>query len=200
MKALVTGGAGFIGSHLVEALVTKGVEVTVIDNLSTGSLNNLKSLQSKICILEKDIQDDAILMSAMKGMDWVFHLAAQTTVSGSVANPQLTHAVNNSGTLNILWAALKAQVTRVVISSSCAVYGDLHFPPLKESYVPSPKSPYAASKLFAESLAHSFYYSYGLETVCLRYFNVYGQRQNTKSDYAAVIPCFIECYHQNKPL
>jgi UDP-glucose 4-epimerase len=198
MKLLVTGGAGFIGSHLVEYLTHKGSEVIVFDDLSSGNINNLRSIISTINIIENDIRDTDSVMLAMKEVDVVFHLAAQTTVSGSLIDPFLTHETNNTGTLNILWAALKAGVSRVVISSSCSIYGDIHSPPLQESYLPAPKSPYAASKLVAEALADSFYYSYGLETVCLRYFNVYGERQSATSDYAAVIPRFIDCYRQRQ--
>jgi UDP-glucose 4-epimerase len=198
MKVLVTGGAGFIGSHLVESLVLKGAEVIVFDNFSTGNINNLQRIISKIRVIENDVRNADSLMSAMKGVNSVFHLAAQTSVLGSLVNPLLTHEINNSGTLNVLWAALKMNISKIVISSSCSVYGDIHLPPLKESDSPSPKSPYAASKLFAEALADSFYYSYGLETVCLRYFNVYGERQSATSDYAAVIPRFIDCYRQRQ--
>ncbi|MTJ11522.1 NAD-dependent epimerase/dehydratase family protein [Anabaena sp. UHCC 0187] len=199
MKAIITGGCGFIGSHLVDSLLDQGVYPIIYDNFSTGNLENLNNCQEQIKVISGDIRDLDTLQRTIKNVDWVFHLAAHSSVSGSLANPLLTHEINNTGTLNVLWAALQAKVSRVVIASSCSVYGDIHQPPLQETYLPDPKSPYAASKLTAEALAESFYYSYGLETVCLRYFNVYGSRQRADSDYAAVIPRFIECYHQKKP-
>jgi UDP-glucose 4-epimerase len=198
MKALITGGAGFIGSYIVQELVNQNIDVIVYDNFSTGNLENVSSIASQIQIIKADIINLDKLLSAMKDVDCVFHLAAYTSVTGSLLNPLLTNKTNNTGTLNVLWAALQAQVSKVIISSSCSVYGDIHEPPLQESYLPNPKSPYAASKLTAEALAESFYYSYGLETVCLRYFNVYGRRQRGDSDYAAAIPRFIQCYKQKQ--
>lgn len=199
-KTLIIGGAGFIGSHLVEQLVNKGIVTTIYDNFSTGNLENIKTVKSDINLIQADIRNQDTLASAMRGIDWVFHLAALTSVSQSVADPLLTHDINVTGTLNVLWASIKAGVSRVVIASSCAVYGDAHQPPLKEVDLPAPKSPYAASKLTNETLAEQFYHSYGLETVCLRYFNVYGSRQRPDSQYAAVIPRFIECYkHLSAP-
>lgn len=198
MQVLITGGCGFIGSHLVDLLLNQGVAPIIYDNLSTGNIENLQSCQDKLEIIEADIRDLDQLNKSLKNVDLVFHLAAITSVSQSVLDPLQTHEINNTGTLNVLWAALKAGVSRVVIASSCAVYGDIHIPPLKETDIPSPKSPYAASKLTAETLAESFYHSYGLETVCLRYFNVYGLRQTANSGYAAAIPKFIQCYKQKK--
>ncbi len=198
MKILVTGGAGFIGSHLAEQMVNKGLETIIFDNLSSGEITNIKSIRANVRLIDADVRNLDTLMSAMENVDLVFHLAAQTTISGSLTNPFLTHEINNTGTLNVLWAALKKGVSRIVISSSCSIYGDHHQPPLKETDLPNPKSPYAASKLTAEALAESFYHSYGLETVCLRYFNVYGLRQRADSDYAAVIPRFVECYQQKQ--
>jgi UDP-glucose 4-epimerase len=198
MKAFITGGCGFIGSHLVDFLLNQGIDPIVYDNCSTGNFETLKHCQNQIEIIQADICDLERLQKTLNHVDWVFHLAAHSSVSGSLLNPFLTYEVNNRGTLNVLWAALQAKVSRVIIASSCSVYGDIHQPPLKETYLPNPKSPYAASKLTAEALAESFYYSYGLETVCLRYFNVYGLRQRADSDYAAVIPRFVECYQQQK--
>lgn len=194
MKAIVLGGAGFIGSHLVEQLLEKGISVKVYDNLTLGSCENLSAIFPEIEFIQDDIRNFDGLVAAMKGVDWVFHLAALTSVAQSLENPFLAHEINNTGTLNVLWAAVKSEVSRVVISSSCAVYGDSHVPPVKETDLPAPKSPYAASKLTAEALASSFYHSYGLLSVCLRYFNVYGHRQRPDSDYAAVIPRFIQAY------
>ncbi len=198
MKAVVTGGSGFIGSYITRELVKQNIFTIVYDNLSTGNIANLSSVASKIQIIKADVADLDKLRSAMEGVDFVFHLAAQTSVADSLVNPFSTNQINNTGTLNVLWAASQAKVSRVIIASSCSVYGDTHQPPLQESHLPNPKSPYAASKLIAESLAESFYHSYGLETVCLRYFNVYGLLQRSDSDYAAVIPRFLECYHQKK--
>lgn len=198
MKALVTGGAGFIGSHLVDNLLKKNVEVIVYDDFSSGNLENLKSVQADINIIRGDIRDTNALDSAIKGVDLVFHLAAIASVSQSIADPIHNSAVNSTGTLNVLWAALKAEVSRVVISSSCAVYGDANEPPIKEDSLSAPKSPYASNKLASETYAESFYQCYGLEIVCLRYFNVYGPRQNADSDYAAVIPIFIDRYRKKQ--
>lgn len=198
MKALVTGGAGFIGSHLVEQLVQQGTETIVYDNLTTGNLSNLENVCANIRFVQADVRDTDALVRALQGVDWVFHLAALTSVAQSVSQPLLAYEINVTGSMNVILAALKSGVSRVVIASSCAVYGDVHQPPLKETHFPSPKSPYAASKLTAETFAESFYHSYGLETVCLRYFNVYGARQKVDSDYAAAIPRFIECYHQKR--
>ena len=200
MKILITGGAGFIGSQIVMELASQfeNAEFIVLDNLSSGKVSNLESVKSKINLAKIDVRDYSQILSLMNRVDWVFHLAALTSVSESVESPMLCHEINNTGTFNVLWAAVQAKVSRVVISSSCAVYGDLTKPPLKESYLPNPKSPYAASKLNSEILAESFYYSYGLETICLRYFNVYGSRQRADSDYAAVVPRFVECYKQKR--
>lgn len=192
--ALVTGGAGFIGSYLVEYLLEQGVHPRIYDNFTTGSLDNLRSRLSDIEVIEGDIRDYDSLVKAAKGSEVVFHLAALTSVSQSVNEPLLTHEVDVTGTLNVLWAAVKVNAARVVLSSSCAIYGDTCTPPIQESELPLPKSPYAASKQALEAFAHSFYYSYQLETVCLRYFNAYGRRQKANSDYAAAIPRFIECY------
>jgi UDP-glucose 4-epimerase len=199
MKALITGGCGFIGSHLVDFLLSQGIDLIVYDNFSTGSPENLKHCQNQIELIQGDVRDLDKLQKTLNHVDWVFHLAALSSVSASLLNPLITHEVNNTGTLNLLWAALQAKVSRVIIASSCAVYGDRHDPPLKETALPSPKSLYAASKVTAEALAESFYQSYGLETVCLRYFNVYGPRQRADSDYAAAIPKFIQCYQQKQP-
>jgi len=200
MKVLVTGGAGFIGAHLVEELLKLDVETSIFDNLISSnnqcisSVANTKNAQ----LVKSDIRDLDRLLSAVSGVDIIFHLAALTNIPESIKDPISFYDVNVKGTLNVLYAALKANVPRVIIASSCSVYGDIYESPLKESYLPNPKSPYAASKLMAEALAESFYYSYGLETICLRYFNVYGLRQRVDSDYAAVIPKFIQWYKQKQ--
>jgi nucleoside-diphosphate-sugar epimerase len=198
MKAIVIGGSGFIGSYITKELVKQNISTLVYDNFSTGNINNLSLISPKIQIVKADVTDLQQLQASMEGVNYVFHLAAQTSVTESLLDPFSTNQINNTGTLNVLWAASQAKVSRVVIASSCSVYGDNHQPPLQESYLPNTKSPYAASKLIAEALAESFYHSYGLETICLRYFNVYGLLQRADSDYAAVIPRFIECYRQKK--
>lgn len=198
MKALVTGGAGFIGSHLVEELLKNGLEVSIFDNFSSGNPHNLISVKSDIEVVKDDINNLDTLLKAMNKVDYVFHLAALTSVTQSVQNPILIHKINSVGTLNVLWSALTSKVSRVVIASSCAVYGDAHKPPIKETCFPLPKSPYATSKLISEAHASSFYESYGLKASCLRFFNVYGPRQRADSDYAAAIPRFIECYKNDK--
>jgi len=198
-KAMVTGGAGFIGSHLVTQLLKEGIEIKVYDNLTSGNIENLSDVKSDIEIINADIRGLDNLILAMQGVDQVFHLAALTSVYLSVAKPLPTHEINITGTFNVLLASLKAGVSRVIIASSCAVYGDTHQPQLKETDLPAPKSPYASSKLISETLAESFYHSYGLETVCLRYFNVYGSRQRQDSEYASVVPRFIQCYKHKQP-
>lgn len=198
MNALITGGCGFIGSHLVDLLLDQGIKPIVYDNFSTGNIENLKHCQNQIEVIEGDVRNLDKLEKTLSQVDWVFHLAALSSVSESLVSPFITHEVNNTGTLNVLWAALQGKVSRVIIASSCSVYGDLYSLPLKETDLLSPKSLYAASKLAAEALAESFFQSYGLETVCLRYFNVYGLRQREDSAYAAVIPKFIRCYQQRQ--
>ncbi|MEN9215940.1 MAG: NAD-dependent epimerase/dehydratase family protein [Gloeomargarita sp. HHBFW_bins_162] len=194
MNVLVTGGAGFIGSHLVNKLASLAGEIVVYDNLTTGYLDNVRTLLPEIKFIPGDIRDKERLFSAMAGIDVVFHLAAKASVIESIQDPWTTHAVNNTGTLNILLGALHNDVKRVILASSCAVYGDAHQPPLNESYLPFPKSLYAATKVNLEAMAESFYQSHQLEYVALRFFNVYGHRQRADSEYAGVISKFINCY------
>jgi nucleoside-diphosphate-sugar epimerase len=190
-RALVTGGAGFIGSHLVQALVKQGVRVRVLDNLSSGNVANLEGLGRKIEFQEGDIRNAVACRNACRGMDTVFHLAALVSVPQSVADPVQADAVNIGGTLNLLLAARDSQVRRFVFSSSSAVYGDTDGIPTSERVLPCPASPYGVQKLTGEHYARNFTRLYGLETVSLRYFNVYGPRQNPNSAYAAVIPKFL---------
>ncbi|MBP9864952.1 MAG: SDR family oxidoreductase [Candidatus Omnitrophica bacterium] len=192
-SCLVTGGAGFIGSHLVDALVKKGFKVRVLDNLSTGKLDNLKQVRGKVEFVKGDIRRQADCRKAVRGMDYVFHFAANRAVLRSVDDPEDTNATNVTGTLNILLAARDAKVKRVVSTSSSSVYGDAKTYPLKETEIPRPLSPYAASKIMGEYYCKLFSNLYGLETVSLRYFNVFGPRQNPESVYSAVIPIFIDC-------
>jgi UDP-glucose 4-epimerase len=189
MKCLVTGGAGFIGSHLVELLLENGAEVRVLDNFFTGKRENLQGLA--VQIIEGDIRDVDHVWSAVQGVDTVFHLAALCSVGTSIKIPVTTHNVNVTGTLVLLDACRKAGVHRVVFSSSSSVYGDSQTLPKREDMKPAPISPYAVSKLIGEHYCQMFWRVYGLETVCLRYFNVFGPRQDPASEYAAVIPRFI---------
>ncbi len=185
---VVTGGAGFIGSHLVERLTELGHRVRVLDNFSSGRVENLAGLTVEV--LEGDVRDEAAVRRAMKGAELVFHLAAMVSVPQSMEDPLACYAANLSGSLNVLWQARAAGAKRVVLASSCAVYGEAQ-PPLKEETPTVPLSPYADSKLAMERAAQLFTRAYGLPTVCLRYFNVYGPRQTPDSQYAAVIPQFI---------
>ena len=192
MRCLVTGGAGFIGSNLVEYLMAKNWQVRVLDDLSTGKKENLAGLIDRWDFIEGDIRDAALLDSALEGCQIVFHQAALPSVPRSIAEPLLTHDVNVNGTLNLLLAARRAGVGRVVLASSSSVYGDSEVLPRTENLVPKPLSPYAVGKLTGEYYAGVFATVYGLETICLRYFNVFGPRQDPDSTYAAVIPRFIK--------
>ncbi|MCD6573706.1 MAG: SDR family oxidoreductase [Thermoplasmata archaeon] len=199
-KVVVTGGAGFIGSHLAEELVENN-EVIVIDNLSTGKLENIKHLMDneKIIFKKGDIRDLDFLKKEFEGADYIFHQAAIVSVPFSIKNPFLTNEVNVSGTLNVLMAAKENSVKKVVYASSCAVYGNNPNLPLKEEMLPMPLSPYAVSKLTGEYYCQVFTDMYGLPAISLRYFNVYGPRQDASSPYAAVVPKFIERVKNNKP-
>lgn len=189
---LVTGGAGFIGSHVVEGLLKEGCRVRVLDDLSTGKMENLNGALERIEFIEGDIRDEACLERAMKGVSYVFHIAAVRAVLRSVDNPMETNDVNVTGTLRLFLAAKNAGVKRVVSTSSSSVYGDTDKFPSNEKEPLNPQSPYAASKAMGEYYARIFSSLYGLETVSLRYFNVFGPRQNPESRYSAVIPIFID--------
>lgn len=191
MNVCVTGGSGFIGSHLVHRLVQDGHTVTVIDNLSTGFPTHLEPVRAAIRFVQADIADPAGLPDALQGCTVVLHQAALGSVPRSIDNPAATHAANVTGTLNLLQAARAAGVRRVVAAGSSSVYGANPVLPRHESLLPEPVSPYAASKLAAEAYCRAFEAVYGLETVVLRYFNVFGPRQNPDSQYAAVIPRFV---------
>lgn len=188
---LVTGGAGFIGSNIVEALVKRGEKVRILDNFLTGRRENIEPFLEKIELIEGDIRDRKILDKALEGIDFVLHQAALRSVAKSVEDPFATNDVNVFGTLNLLMAAKAAAVKRVVNASSSSAYGDVKKFPQKESDPPKPISPYGVSKLAAESYCVTFARTYGLETVSLRYFNVFGPRQNPESKYSAVIPAFL---------
>jgi len=194
-KALVTGGAGFIGSHIVDRLLKEGFEVTVLDNLSSGSLQNVPSnyAEGDFRFVRGDIRDLDLVREITKDVDVVFHEAAFVSVTLSVQNPLLANDVNVSGTLNLLKASLDSGVKRFVFASSAAVYGETPSPLKGEDLIPCPSSPYGISKLAAENYVRSFYTVYGLETVSLRYFNVYGPRQSFDIDcaYGGVITIFL---------
>ena len=188
---LVTGGAGFIGSHITERLVRNGHHVRVLDDLSSGHEANLATFRDGIEFVEGDIRDEQVVNAAMKGVHVVFHEAALGSVPRSVADPVTTHQVNITGTLNVFLAARDAGVKRVVYASSSSVYGETPVLPKREEMIPQPLSPYALSKLVGEHYASVFKQVYNFEIVSLRYFNIFGPRQDPESQYAAVIPRFI---------
>jgi UDP-glucose 4-epimerase len=189
---LVTGGAGFIGSHLVDALILQGHTVRVLDNFSTGSLANLEDARSQIELIDGDVTDPATLQAATQGVELVFHQAALASVSRSLSDPLATHQVCATGTLLLLLAARDAGVRRVIYAASSSAYGNSEKLPKRESDTPRPASPYAVAKLAGEKYCNVFSALYGLETVRLRYFNVFGPRQSPDSPYAAVIPLFLQ--------
>jgi nucleoside-diphosphate-sugar epimerase len=199
-EILVTGGAGFIGSHIVDRLLDEGFKVRVLDNLSTGEKKNLAQHQNKksFQFIEGDIRNFDLVKKTVKGVDAVFHEAALVSVTRSVENPLLSNEINVTGTVNLLKACVDAHVKRFVYASSCAVYGDTETLPNHENLAPKPLSPYAADKLAAEKYAKVFHNVYGLETVSLRYFNVYGPRQKY-GPYSGVISIFINRLLENKP-
>ena len=190
-KVLVTGGAGFIGSHLVDALAAANSDVRVLDDLSTGHLSNLRHAEDRISFYKGDIRDQDILIKASKDCDAIFHQAAVVSVPKTVDNPVDSALVNDMGTLYVLEAARKNKVKRVVLASSCAVYGDDPEIPKHEKLTPKPQSPYAVQKLNGECYARLYFDLYGIETVSLRYFNVYGPRQDPSSQYSGVISIFM---------
>jgi len=196
---LVTGGAGFIGSHIAEELVKQGERVRVLDNLSTGKKKNIEPFLEKIEFVEGDIRDLEPLRGAMGGVDYVLHQAAVSSVPRSVKDPLTSNSANVEGTLNILVAARDAGVKRVIYASSSSVYGDTPVLPKHEDMKQEPRSPYAVSKLGGELYCQAFYHVYGLETIALRYFNVFGPRQDPKSQYAAVVPKFITALLHGEP-
>ncbi len=197
MKILVTGGAGFIGSHLVDRLIEQGHKVLVVDNLSTGNRENVNKKAEfhgvDICDLEK-------IKPLFKGVDCVFHLAAIPRMPLSIEDPSGTTKANIQGTVNVLYGAKEAKVKRVVYASSSSVYGDQEKLPLKEDMVPNPVSPYGLQKLSGEQFCGLFFKLYGLETVCLRYFNVFGPRVDFDSDYSLVVGKFLRLRSEGKPL
>ena len=198
-RALVTGGAGFIGSHIVDALLAEGCDVAVLDNLSTGKRENLEHAADRIRFYPGDIRDPEAVATAMAECDAVFHEAALVSVPRSVEMPMESAAINDLGTLNVLEAARRGGVRRVVLASSSALYGDLPGFPKTEEMDLRPMSPYAVHKLTGELNARLYTDLYGLETVCLRYFNVFGPRQDPSSPYSGVISLFMTRAAKNRP-
>ena len=188
---LITGGAGFIGSSIARALLARGEKVRIVDNFFSGKRENLADVAADIELIEGDIRDQATMARASAGVEVVFHEAAIPSVPRSLADPISSNDVNITGTLNVLHEAKRAGVRRVVYAASSSAYGDTPTLPKIETMRPSPLSPYAVDKLAGEHYCQVFAGAYGLETVCLRYFNVFGARQDPKSEYAAVIPRFV---------
>ena len=191
-RCLITGGAGFIGSNLVERLLGDGVQVRILDNLTTGSLENIEPFLGEIEFKQGDVRDLDMLQEVMVGVEVVFHQAAVVSVPRSVEDPIEAAMVNDLGTLHVLEGARRVGVRRVVFASSCAVYGDLPQLPKREDMETMPLSPYAASKLHGETYSLLYSDLYGLEAVCLRYFNVYGPKQDPTSPYSGVISIFMD--------
>lgn len=189
-EVLVTGGAGFIGSHLATRLVEQGDKVRVIDNFATGRRENLSHLGNRFELIEGDIRDFEQCSAACAGVEFIFHQAAIPSVPKSVEDPQTSHDANVNGTFNILRAAVEKKVKRVIYAGSSSVYGDSAESPKHEQMVQAPLSPYAAQKCLGENYCRAFFECFGLETITLRYFNVFGARQDPGSQYAAAIPAF----------
>ncbi len=199
-RYLVTGGAGFIGSHIVEALIKQKHYVRVLDNFSSGRISNLKGLEKKIDLIRGDICSPGVCSKATRGMDFVLHQAALRSVPKSMKDPHAYNRVNIDGALNMLEAAKNNRVKRFVFASSSSVYGQVDTFPEKENFIPEPISPYALSKLTGEYYCRIFSLHYGLPTIALRYFNVFGPRQALDDEYAVVIPKFINCLlHNHRP-
>ncbi|MBN1886741.1 MAG: SDR family oxidoreductase [Thermoflexales bacterium] len=197
---LVTGGAGFIGSNIAAHLVERGERVRVFDNFSSGRRENLAALEGRIELVEGDVRSYHLVRQAVEGVDFVLHQAALPSVHRSVHDPITTDEINVVGTLNVLQAAREAGAKRLVYASSCALYGDDAELPKHEGMCPRPLSPYAISKLAGEQYCRVFWQLYGFEAVCLRYFNVFGPRQDPTSHYSAVVPRFITALLDGQPL
>ena len=208
-RALVTGGAGFIGSHISEALIDLGVEVVVLDDLSGGDVENLATFReragNRLTFIEGSILDESTVERAVDGCAWVFHQAAWGSVPRSVAMPRKYHEINTTGTLNVLEASRDAGVSRVMFAASSSAYGDSPTLPKIESMPVRPRSPYAANKVYCEAMMRAWATSYpenesgnSFDTVCLRYFNIFGPRQNANSAYAAVIAAFAKALHNGE--
>ena len=198
-KVLVTGGAGFIGSHIADALLKEGKHVRILDSFITGKRENLKDVQNDIELIEGDVRDHECVRKSARGCQWIFHQAALRSVPKSVDNPALTNDINISGTLTALVAAREENVQRFVYASSSSVYGETDVVPEKEDAAPNPVSPYAVSKLAGEHYCRAFSHIHGLYTISLRYFNVFGPRQDPESLYSAVVPKFIQQAMRGEP-
>lgn len=200
-KVVITGGSGFIGSRLAEELTGRNYQVIILDDLATGNKENIKPLFKKenVEFIQGSITELPLLQNLFREVHFVFHLAAIPSVPRSIENPQLSHLVNATGTLNVLLAARDNGVGKVIYASSSSVYGDTPTLPKKEDMIPNPQSPYAVDKLAGEYYCQVFQQVYALPTICLRYFNVYGPMQDPNSQYAAVIPKFITSVHQGYP-
>lgn len=198
-KVLVTGGAGFIGSHIVDALVAQDAQVVVLDNLVTGSLDNIKQVRNKITFIQGDITDAALCKKVMQSCSYVFHLAACVSVPQSFTETELCHAVNITGTFNLLEAARKHMPEAFIFTSSCAVYGQRDVA-CSEAMEPLPTSPYAYSKWMGELYCQQYSRLFDVPTLALRYFNVFGERQNPFGPYAGVVAKFNQCLQQNLPV
>jgi UDP-N-acetylglucosamine/UDP-N-acetyl-alpha-D-glucosaminouronate 4-epimerase len=199
-KYLVTGGAGFIGSHIVKRLVNDGGQVRVVDNLSTGQARRLDALRSAIQFIEGDLAEEAIARRAVEGIDFVLHQAAVPSVQRSVADPVGTNRANVTATLNLLESCRRAGVRRLVYAASSSAYGDTEVLPKHEDMPPHPLSPYALQKFVGERYCRLYHELFGLETVSLRYFNVFGPGQDPHSEYSAVIPKFIKGLLAKQPI
>ena len=197
-KFLVTGGAGFIGSHIVGELVRRGESVRVLDNFSSGKKENLSNLKGRIEIIRADIRSKADCAKACRGIDFVLHQAALRSVPKSMINPKEYNEVNINGTFNMLEASKANRIKRFVFASSSSVYGDVSIFPQRESLPPNPISPYALTKISAEYYCSIFSHHYRLPTIVLRYFNVFGPRQSLDDEYAVVVPKFINAILNNK--
>jgi nucleoside-diphosphate-sugar epimerase len=195
---LVTGGAGFIGSHTAEALVVRGHRVRILDDFSSGREENLEGFRDRVEVIRGDIRDPRVTAEAVGGSDWVFHLAAAASVPRSIDDPVEVNDVNVAGTLRVLVAARDAKVGRLVYAASSSAYGDSAVSPKHEDLPTDVRSPYAASKVAGEDYCRAFHRVYALETVCLRYFNVFGPRQDPGSPYAAVVPLFIRALFEGR--
>ena len=199
-KAVVTGGAGFIGSHVVEELSRRDYQVVIFDNLNTGLSSNIEPFlrRKNVEFIQGSITNLAVLKKVFSGADYIFHQAAVPSVPRSIEDPKTSHNVNATGTLNVLIAARENRVKKIIYASSSSVYGDTPTLPKSEDMTPNPISPYAVSKLTGEYYCHVFQKVYGLKTVSLRYFNVYGPRQNPNSQYAAAIALFVKLVLEGK--
>ena len=195
---LVTGGAGFIGSNIVKTLLEKGENVRVVDDLSTGRIENIKPFLKSVDFIQESLTDFEICLRAVDGIDYILHQAAIPSVPRSVENPIRSNDANVTGTVNLLTAAKEKKIKRLVYAASSSAYGNVAVSPKVETLKPQPRSPYAVSKLAGEYYCRAFYECYGLETVSLRYFNVFGPNQDPTSQYSAVIPKFITCMLRNE--